>query len=203
MENSYKENTKHIENFSKKELLSIFNVVGDNVNIDRSVKIFNGKNITIGSNVRIDAYSVLSAGTIGINIGNFIHIGPFCQLNGSGEGIVIKDFASISSRVSIFTASDDYSDGYMTGPMIPDKYRKIKKGRVCVSKHCIVGSGSIIMPNVFLGEGCSVGAMSFVNKNVTPGDVVFGIPIKKIGSRDLINLNDFEEEFYEESRRNS
>lgn len=67
---------------------------------------------------RIDEFCVLLAGTGGIVIGNNVHIAVFCSLIGK-EVIKINDFANLSSRVSIYSSSDDYSGEYMTNPTIP------------------------------------------------------------------------------------
>ena len=203
MENLYKENINHTEFYSLSELAEIFDSCGKNVYVDRTVRIFGGKRIRIGNSVRIDSYTILSAGSDGINLNNYIHIGPFCQLNGSGGLIEINNFCSISSRVSLFTASDDYSQGWMTGPMIPSKYRKISTGEIVLSEHCIIGCNSIIMPNSYIGYGASVGAMSLVNKSVSNGLIVSGCPIRKIGERDTSKLYYFEKEFYEEFGRDN
>ena len=42
----------------------------------------------------------------------------------------------------------------------------------------IIGSGSIVMPNITLEEGVAVGALSFVNKNLKEWAIYFGYPIK-------------------------
>ena len=75
-------------------------------------------NIVIGNNVRIDDFVVLSAGQGGIEIGNYIHIAVFSSLIGAGR-IALSDFCNISSRVSIYSSSDDYTGEYMTNPMMP------------------------------------------------------------------------------------
>lgn len=182
-----------METYSKEDLL-ILGSCGENVQIDKSVLFINPNNIKIGNNVRIDAFCILS-GTNGIEIGDYVHIAPYCQLVASGGKIEMHNFTAISSRSSIFTASDDYVDGYMTNPMIPDKYKKLKTGAVVLNKHTIVGCGSVIMPNCILGEGSSVGALSFVNKNVDEYTVVGGSPAKPIMKRNKERLIEMEKLF--------
>ena len=50
-------------------------------------------------------------------------------------------------------------------------------------KYVIVGSNSIIMSGVTIGEGSSVGALSYVNKNLESWCVYDGKPIRKICKR--------------------
>jgi dTDP-4-amino-4,6-dideoxy-D-glucose acyltransferase len=169
-------------NCSESELRETFGSVGRNVSVHRSCIIFGGKRIQIGSNVRIDCFSMLSPGEQGITIGDHVHIAAGCYLFGSGGKITIDDFASLSARVSLFTATDDFLLGYMTNPTVPDKYKRVTKGNIVLNKHAIVGCGAVIMPCT-LGVAASVAALSFVSKNVADFEVVKGSPAVKVTSR--------------------
>lgn len=156
--------------------------VGKNVLISDKCSIYNPSNISIGDNVRIDDFCVISAGVGGIHIGNYVHIAVYCSLIGDGK-IILEDFSAISSRVSVYSSTDDYSGEFMTNPMIDKEYRNVISGDVRIGKHVIIGAGSIILPNVDIGNFSSVGAMSLVNKNVEECKIVAGIPIKVIKNR--------------------
>ncbi len=169
--------------YSKEELKTLLKGVGDHVKIHRTVQFFNPKSIVIGSHVRIDCFALLSAGTEGIEIGNWIHIGAATHFFGGGGRISMGDFANVSSRVSLFTISDDYKDGYLTNPMVADKYRKLDKGAIDVQKHAIIGCGTVILPGVRLEIGASVGALSLVKETVPPFQIFAGTPAKRIGER--------------------
>ena len=71
----------------------------------------------------------------------------------------------------------------MTNPTIPEKFRKVRAGAVCVQKHGLIGCGSVIMPGVTIGLSASVGALSFVNKSVPDFAIVSGNPVRLIGKR--------------------
>jgi galactoside O-acetyltransferase len=158
--------------------------IGTNVRIHRTVQLLSTQQIHIGNNVRIDCFSLLSAGDEGIHIGNYVHIAVGCYLFGGGGCIRFEDFSGLSSRVTIYTASDDYSEGNLTNPTVPDRYRKLTKGPVTLRRHALIGCGSVIMPNVELGVAASVGTLSFVPKNVEPFMVVHGNPARVFGKRD-------------------
>lgn len=177
------------------EELKCLGSVGKNVLVDNTVQFTSPKNIHLADNVRIDAYCILS-GTQGIEIGSQVHIASFCQLVASGGKITMQDFSGLSSRVSIFTASDDYVTGTLTNPTVPDQFKKLKIGPVVLEKHVIVGCGTIIMPNCNLGFGCSVGALTFVSKNIQSGDVVSGQPAKVLTTRNLEALRENEEKYH-------
>lgn len=163
-----------------------FKHIGKNVLISRFSRIYTPEKISIGSNVRIDDFSFLLGE---INIGNNIHIAPFCLLMGA-YGIEMEDFSGLSSRVSIYSATDDYSGKFLTNPTIPNQYKNVTGGKVLLGKHVIIGTGTTILPNLKIGEGSSVGANSLVTKSLDNWGIYFGNPVKKLKSRsrDLENL---------------
>jgi len=179
-------------NYTEKELSDMGIQFGDNVQIHRTVLFF-GENIQIGSNVRVDCYSVITSGKPVI-LGNNIHIGAGGHIFGT-NGVTINDFCNLSSRCSIFTASDDYTQGYLTNPMISEEFKCVTYAPVMIEKHVIVGCGSVIMPGVTLGTGASVGALSFVNKDVPEFYIVGGTPIKTLGRRNKDRLLEIERLF--------
>jgi dTDP-4-amino-4,6-dideoxy-D-glucose acyltransferase len=170
--------------------------IGQNVQIDKSVIFINPKNIHIGNNVRIDAFSIFS-GDSGIHIGNNVHIAAYVQLAANGGLLTISNFVGVASRCSIFTATDDYREGYLTGPTIPDEYKKVKKGPVTLEKHVIVGCGSVILPTCTLKIGSSVGALTLINKDVTEYAIVAGRPAQILGYRDKELLQKLETKYLE------
>lgn len=168
--------------YSESELLETFGSVGHDVRIHKSCIIFGGKRIRIGSHVRIDCWSLLSAGDQGIMIGDHVHIAVGVCLFGSGGKIKVGDFAGISARTLLYTATDDYTAGCLTGPTVPEKYRKVIAGDITLGKHSVIGCSSVVMPCT-VGIGATVGALSFVNKDVADFDVVAGIPAIRRSSR--------------------
>lgn len=162
--------------------------VGVNPKIHRSVIFFNPGRIAIGHHVRIDCFSLLSAGNEGIAIGRNVHLAASSFIFGSGGRVVISDFSTISARVCLYTASDDFSEGYLTSPTVPQQYTKVKRGPVILGPHALIGAGSIVLPGVTLGKGSSVGAMSLVRQNVGEYEIVAGVPCRVIGHRDSSKL---------------
>ena len=97
-----------------------------------------------------------------LKLGKKIDIGAFTYLNAK-NGIVIEDNVEIGSHCSIYSVST--IDG--------------KKGKVTLKKNCKIGSHSVVMPGVTVGENTIIGAFSFVNKDVPDNVVAYGVPIKK------------------------
>ena len=118
-----------------------------------------------------------------------IFIAIFSSLIGSGN-ITLADFSGLSSRVSVYSSNDDYSGAFMTNPMIPTEFTRVTHGDVNIGRHVIIGSGSIILPNVTLEEGVAIGALSLVKKNCTAFGIYLGSPAKRISERkrDLLEL---------------
>lgn len=159
-----------------------FASVGENVTISDRASFYNCAQIAIGSNVRIDDFCVLSAGAGGISIGDYVHIAVHGSLIGAGR-IILSDYCNFSSRVAVYSSSDDYSGEFMTNPMIPAQYTGVMHADVVMGKHVIIGSGSVILPGVTLGEGVAVGALSLVNRDCDPFGVYAGIPARRIKER--------------------
>lgn len=178
---------------SREEVMSIgFAKVGKDVNISRHCSIYSPGNISIGDHVRIDDFGILSGN---ICIGNHVHIAAGVYLYGGDSRIELYDFSCLSSKVSVYAITDDYVGGYMTNPTIPSELRHVIKGPVIIEKHVVVGTGSVILPGVHIGEGASTGAMTLINKNLEPWGVFVGIPAKKINTRDKIAIKIAEEKF--------
>ena len=160
-----------------------FKSIGKNVRIAKNNTIIGLENIVIGSNVRIDGECAISAAGEGwLNIGSYIHIGGWCYLS-AGEGIKMEDFSGLSQGVRVYSRTDDYSGKHLTNPTVPERYTGITRGPVVLGRHVIIGSGSVILPNVTVGEGTSVGALSLVTKDTEIWGVYFGSPAKRIKGR--------------------
>ncbi len=98
-----------------------------------------------------------------LKLGRKTDIGAFTYINAK-NGVVIEDDVQIGSHCSIYTVSTIDS----------------KEGKVVLKKNCKIGSHSVLMPGVTVGENSVIGAFGFVDKDIPPDVVVVGIPIKII-----------------------
>ena len=97
-------------------------------------------------------------------------IGAFTYINAE-NGVVIEDSVQIGSHCSIYSISTIDN----------------KEGRVKLKKNCKIGSHSVIMPGVTIGENSIIGAFTFVNCDIPDSVIAVGVPakvIKKIQSAD-------------------
>ncbi len=159
-----------------------FQFLGEGVQVSEKASIYGASRISLGSYCRIDDFCVLSAGDGGIFIGRYVHIAVMSSLIGRGR-IQLGDFCNVSSRVSIYSSSDDYSGAFMTNPTVPENYTNVDHRDVVLERHVIVGSGAVILPGVTIGEGTAVGALSLVNGSLDAFGIYAGSPIKRIKSR--------------------
>jgi acetyltransferase-like isoleucine patch superfamily enzyme len=176
--------------YTGKELESLgFASVGRNARISRDARFHGQARISIGDHSRIDDFCVLSAGRGGIAIGRHVHIAVMCSLIGQGR-IEMMDFSALSSRVSVYSSSDDYSGAAMTNPTVPDEFRSVDSRPVRIGRHVIVGAGSVILPGTDLLEGAALGALSLASGTLGEFAIYSGTPARRIGlrRRDLLEL---------------
>ncbi len=164
---------------------------GKGVCISRNAKFYSPEKISIGNNVRIDDFCILSGN---IKIGSYIHISSSTIFTGGVAGIEVEDFANISQRVNIFANSDDYSGQTMTNPMVPEKYKNQHQEKVVIRRHAIIGCGTVVLPGVTIEEGSAIGALCFVNRSTKPWMIYAGIPAKAVKER-AKKLLELEKEF--------
>ena len=98
-----------------------------------------------------------------LKLGYMTDIGAFTYIN-AGRGVIIEDFVQIGSHCSIYSISTIDQ----------------KEGRVLLRKNCRIGSHSVIMPGVTVGENSVIGAFSFVNGEIPDNVVAVGVPAKMI-----------------------
>lgn len=166
-----------------------FACVGSNVKLSDKASYYNCKEIRLGSNVRVDDFCVLAAGQGGIDIGSHVHIAVYCSIIGRAR-IKIEDFAGLSSRVSVYSSSDNYSGAAMTNPTVPSEFTNVHHAEVNIGRHVIIGAGSIVLPGVTLEEGVAVGVLSLIRKNCKSFGIYMGAPAKRISERkrDLLEV---------------
>lgn len=163
--------------------------VGENSIVARNCTIIGLENITIGDHVRIDGFTSLIAPAGRINIGSHVHIATACMV-GARAGVEIGDFSSLSHGVRIFTAIDDYSGRRFSNATVPADLAGVRSAPVSIGRYVPIGSGSIVLPGVHIGEGAAVGAMSMVIGSLEEWAIYSGNPARRVAdrSRDLLRL---------------
>jgi acetyltransferase-like isoleucine patch superfamily enzyme len=98
-----------------------------------------------------------------LEIGDQTDIGAFTYINAKNK-VEIGEEVQIGSHCSIYTVNT--IDG--------------TEGKVLIGKGARIGSHTIILPGVVIGENSVVGAHSLVKDDVPAGQIYGGVPARKI-----------------------
>ena len=101
-----------------------------------------------------------------LQLGYKTDIGAFTYINAK-HGVMIEDYVQIGSHCSIYSISTIDN----------------KAGQVILKKNCKIGSHSVVMPGVTIGENAVIGAFSFVNRNIPDNVTAVGVPVKIVKRR--------------------
>lgn len=113
---------------------------------------------------------------MGARVGKNCYIGyeVYIDLN-NAKLITVEDNVHIDERCFLLCHKRDLSNYYYG-----EDYSKLgyKEGPIHICTGASVGSGSMILPGVTVGEGAIIGAGSLVTKDVPPWTIVVGRPAK-------------------------
>lgn len=121
---------------------------------------------------------------VGCEVGKGVFIGTQVMTDSSNPKLVkIEDGVHIAARSIILCHQRNLSNYF-----IGEDYGKLPyvRKQVHLKKGCLIGTQSLIMPGVTIGEGAIVGAFSLVTKDVPPWTIVTGRPaivVKKIPNK--------------------
>lgn len=127
----------------------------------------------------------------GFSIGEHSYGVPIVRSWGEGATLRIGKYCSIADEVKIFLGGNHRTDWISTYPFCdavgwPNQATRetaVTKGDVHIGNDVWIGSGATILSGVQLGDGCVVGAMAVVTKNVAPYQIVAGNPARVVKSR--------------------
>lgn len=158
---------------------------GRDVKISRNAQFYGAEHICIGNNVRIDDFCIISGH---VTLGSHIHISPYVVLYGA-KGIVLEDYTGISARSTLYSAMDDFSGDYLIGPVHPKNTTNVTGGQITVKKYSQIGTHCVVFPNVTIGEGSVLGAMTLAKKSLPEWGIYIGQPAKLLKPRKKMLLN--------------
>jgi acetyltransferase-like isoleucine patch superfamily enzyme len=108
-----------------------------------------------------------------VAVGPNTWVGPFTLLDGSG-GLRIGGYCSISAGVQIYT-HDSVRWALSRGAS------PYERAAVEIGDCCHIGSHTVVLKGVTIGEHSVVGACSLVNTDIPPYTVAFGVPCTPAG----------------------
>lgn len=145
-------------------------------------------NAKIGDNAEILDNCVI----IDSEVGNACKVGPMAHLRGNAvmaEGSKVGNFVELKktllgkgSKASHLTYLGDATIGEKTNigaGTITCNYDGKNKHQTEIGNNVKIGSDTMLVAPVKVGDGASTGAGSVVTKDIEPGDLVVGVPARK------------------------
>lgn len=155
---------------TKDALLALgFTSVGNDVQVSPLARLYAIEG-SLGNRVRIDDFAILTGH---IELGDDVHISPFCFLGGTGGRICLGQGAGMSTHVSLFTKSDDYSRAQS------DMRDKVY-GDISLGSYSILGAQCVVLPGTDIGEGCNFGVGCVVTGVIPAGRAYVSMGIKMV-----------------------
>ena len=140
-------------------------------------KIWLNSNKIISSYFPINCIRIIALKFCGFSIGEKTYIGnSLIVVTHTGKEkpkLIIEKRVSIAPRVTIVLASGSNNSRL-------SEYVPLVTGTVRLCNDCWIGTGSIILPGVTIGEYSIIAAGSVVTKDVEPFTLVGGVPAKKL-----------------------
>lgn len=132
-------------------------------------------NVVLDDGVRIAKRCSIFGGPNNLlEIGKGTYVGMNTIMNGFVDKITIGTNVSFGANVYLMVDS---------GPNASEKLQRlfpIEHGPITIGNHSWIGSESVIMPNVTLGEFCIVAANSFVKESFPAYSIIGGTPARLI-----------------------
>lgn len=108
-----------------------------------------------------------------VRVGKNTWIGPGCILDGTGGGLQIGDWCSISAGVQIYTH-------HTVKRSISLGQKPIEYAPTRIGTGVYIGPNTVIQMGVTVGDKAVIGANSFVNRDIPMGVTTFGCPARII-----------------------
>jgi hypothetical protein len=108
------------------------------------------------------------------DIGKFVNIAPMVRIGATAHPITRPTLHHFTYRKAIFGLDTKDDEEFFT-------WRA--RQRILMGHDTWIGHGSIVMPNLKIGNGAVVGAGAVVTKDVEPYTIVAGIPAKLLKRR--------------------
>jgi len=155
---------------------------GENVTIYPMAKIAFPHTVEIAANAKVRDFAFIFAGE-GVKIGEYSDIQPHTVIWGGGLTIIGDRVSTGPGTVFLSQTYSHKTPGLKMVDGMGDEQSEILGGVLEVGNDVYIGANSTIMP-VKIGEGCVIGAGSFVGKDCEPWGIYVGSPAKRVGERE-------------------
>lgn len=115
---------------------------------------------------------------LGATVGKDVFIGDYVRVDlNHADLITIEDGVHIAGDVRLLCHKKDLSN-YKVGDVYGQQ--PYKYGEIHLCKNCAIGTGTLVMPGVTVGEGAIVGAGALVTKDIPAWTLALGRPAKVV-----------------------
>jgi bifunctional UDP-N-acetylglucosamine pyrophosphorylase/glucosamine-1-phosphate N-acetyltransferase len=177
-------------------------VIYPNVSIEGSSEIGEGTTVRAGSritNAKIGSHVEVLDNCVIVNaeIADKCTVGPFAHLRGKArmeEGSKVGNFVELkktnlgkNSKASHLTYLGDATIGENTNigaGTITCNYDGKNKHETHIGSNVKIGSDTMLVAPISVGDGASTGAGSVVTKDIEPGELVVGVPARSKAKKD-------------------
>jgi acetyltransferase-like isoleucine patch superfamily enzyme len=132
--------------------------------------------LDIGEKAIVCPFSIIKTNKGAIRIGKRVWISQNCMVD--GPRIDIGDDCILAPYVHIIAANHRFDDADK-----PIHEQGIDSKPVRIGNDCWIGSKSIVLGGVVIGDGSVIGAGAVVTKDIPPYSIAVGVPAKVVGRR--------------------
>ena len=165
------------------KMIGQYNIIAEDVIIEKGASIGN--------------FNIIASGTVikkGAVIGNYCEIG---KDNVIGENSILQGRIrtangcifekNVTAKYGTILTSDVLlKEGCFLGPhtiTLGSTHERITKHGTVIGKNTYIGAGSKIAADIKIGDNIVVGALGFVNKDLTEEGIYAGLPVKLIKNK--------------------
>ena len=123
-----------------------------------------------GAEVSIQ-WPVVVNGADKLRVGDKVSINAFVHIWAQG-GVSIGDSTLIASHVAITSLTHDKDSAVYAESLVAKP--------VAIGRNVWIGTHAVVLPGVTIGDGAVVAAGAVVTRDVSPGDVVAGVPAASV-----------------------
>lgn len=159
-----------------------FGSIGSGTVIQSPILIANSQCIDIGKKVFIRKGARLEVVVAKSGINPKLHIGDYTNLEQNvhiacHKNIFIGNYVSITANCAIVDISHPIGD--FVNSLCGSTNRFVEEDSfVEIGDYCVIGMGTVILPNVKIGKNSFVGANSVVTKDIPEYSIVAGAPAR-------------------------
>lgn len=149
---------------------------GKHIFIGEGVVIYQssgGGNVVVGQHSRIHRQTIIETGAGGsLTIGADTHIQAHCHFSAYVGSIEIGSHVQIAPNCAFFP----YNHGTDDAARLIKDQPVTSQGDIHIEDDAWIGTGSVLLENVTIGQGAVIGAGSVVTRTIPPMAIACGVP---------------------------